>query len=149
MLIFFSRYLPSEFSSSENPIMPKSALARKTFLPSSLRARKPLNEHPVITPLFCSKLKRSAIKTTRLNIVQTLEHHVCAQINAVTTIIVFSQLRQYGYPVLKCVHRYTEGDNVRDYTFFVYFILCGTLSGQREINKLYQSTRNQQISSCT
>ena len=49
---FFSRYLPSEFASSENPIMPKSALARKNFLPSSLRARKPLNEHPVITPQF-------------------------------------------------------------------------------------------------
>ena len=37
-------------ASSENPIIPKSALARKIFLPSSLRARKPLNEHPVITP---------------------------------------------------------------------------------------------------
>ena len=42
--------MPSEFASSENPVIPKNALARKNFLPSCLRARKPLNEHPVITP---------------------------------------------------------------------------------------------------
>ena len=51
---FFSRYLPSKFASSENSVIPKNALARKNFLPSSLRARKPLNEHPVITPQVIS-----------------------------------------------------------------------------------------------